>query len=120
MLHTRRPARLVVTFEGFLADIPDLSVPAGWGEAGAGRMRDRIRRHLRPYLGARTQEVTVEASPDMPTGCVLVPSSGREPGVAGYLHLEPETEDNQPAHRAGVPGWVVVAALVVLALLLLS
>lgn len=120
MLNTHRPSRLVITFNGFVCDVPPLSVPSGWGESGPDRLRDRIRRHLRPYLGARAHQVIVEASPDAPTGCVLVPTSGQEPVVAGYLHLAAETEDNRPDHRAGVPAWAVAAAVVFLALVLLG
>lgn len=124
MLHTRltrsRPHRLVVSFHGFLTDIPPLSVPAGRGEHARTAMADRIRRHLRPYLGVRPGEVRVEASPDVPTGHVLVPTSGTEDGIAGYLHLEAETEDNRPEHQAGIPAWLIAAAILFLALMLLG
>lgn len=120
MLHTHRPARLVVTFHGFITPVPPLSVPAGWGQNAQDRLGDRIRRHLRPYLGSRVGQMVVEASPDVPTGHVLVPTAGQEPGVAGYLHLEAETQDNKPTHRAGIPGWVTIGLVVLVALLLLG
>jgi len=124
VLNTRlpraRPRRIVVNFHGFLTDIPPLSAPAGRGEHARTVLADRIRRHLRPHLGVRSGEVRVEASPDVSTGHVLVPTSGTEDGVAGYLHLEAETEDNRPEHQAGIPAWLVAAAILFLALLLLG
>ena len=114
---TRRPSRLVVTFTGFHVDIPSLSLP-GFGMSDD-RFRDRIRRHVRPYLYARHEDIQVEGGMDVPHGSVRVKVPGpSEEGVAGRITVRPESEDRVGDVRGGIPPWVWVGVLVFIALVL--
>lgn len=129
MLPTRRPTRLVIAFTGFHQDIPSLSLGAfGLNDD---RFRERVRRHVRPYMRARFEDIVIEGGMDVHHGTVRVTGTapmdgtvrvngpGDGEGVAGRFTVSPETEENTGQVRAGVHPLLLLGLVVFVALILL-
>lgn len=114
-----RSTRLTVTFEGFHQPVPSLSLPVGPpGQRGAELFRDRVTDHLLRHMRSLRQDrVRVVGHPDSPEGSVEVDGGGA-PVQVGRFRVAPSTPDDGAQVQAGVPAWVWVVAVLVLAVLL--
>ena len=87
-------------------------------QRGAELFRDRVTDHLLRHMRSLRQDrVRVVGHPDSPEGSVEVDGGGA-PVQVGRFRVAPSTPDDGAQVQAGVPAWVWVVAVLVLAVLL--